>query len=214
MPRTDTRQGAGKAPSSEDRLRQVRSGDPAAFDSLFERNAEALLARIRRLLPAAIRRKVSVSDVLQETRITAYAKCSAFEGGGEAGFRSWLLRIAELKAREAVRRHAGTAKRAAGREITEGGRPALADLRAPGPSPSEVAIAAERRRAVERALGALPEDYRTILVLTRFEGLSLADAAARMGRSREAAKKLHGRAMASFAREMGAPSGDGIRGPS
>lgn len=214
MWRSGARRGGERGPSAEEGIRLLRSGDPAAFDSLFERNAEALLARIRRLLPAAVRRKVSVSDVLQETRITAYEKRAAFEEGGEAGFRGWLLRIAELKAREAFRHHAGTAKRAAGREIQANESTAFADLRAPGPSPSEVAMESERRQSVERALAALPEDYRTILVLTRFEGLSLADAATRMGRSREAAKKLHGRAMARFAREMGVPSVDGKRGSS
>jgi RNA polymerase sigma-70 factor, ECF subfamily len=214
MSGSDTRQDGVRGHSVEERIVLLRSGDPSAFESLFERNEEALLARIRRHLPAAIRRKVSVSDVLQETRITAFAKRAAFEGGGDAGFRSWLLRIAELKAREAFRHHAGTAKRAAGREVRGGDSNGMAALRAPGPSPSEAAMETERRLSVERALGALPEDYRTILVLTRFEGLSLADAAARMGRSREAAKKLHGRAMARFAREMGPPSGDGDRGQS
>jgi RNA polymerase sigma factor (sigma-70 family) len=46
-----------------------------------------------------------------------------------------------------------------------------------------------------RALGALPPDYREILRLVREEGLTLREAAQRMNRSREAAKKLYGRAL-------------------
>jgi RNA polymerase sigma-70 factor (ECF subfamily) len=65
-------------------------------------------------------------------------------------------------------------------------------------------MAAESRAAVRRALDALPPDYRSVLLLTRFEGLSLAEAAARMGRSREAAKKLHARALARLALLLGA----------
>jgi DNA-directed RNA polymerase specialized sigma24 family protein len=45
------------------------------------------------------------------------------------------------------------------------------------------------------ALDALSEDHRTILRLVQFDGLTLGAAAERMGRSREAAKKLYGRAL-------------------
>ena len=42
---------------------------------------------------------------------------------------------------------------------------------------------------------ALPPDYRTILRLVKEEGLTMRAAGERMGRSREAAKKLYGRAL-------------------
>ena len=51
-------------------------------------------------------------------------------------------------------------------------------------------------------MAALPADYREILRLCREEGLTLREAAERMGRSREAAKKLYGRALVRFSTEL------------
>ena len=50
----------------------------------------------------------------------------------------------------------------------------------------------------EKALEQLPPDYREVLRLCREEDASLREVGERMGRSREAAKKLHGRAMVQF----------------
>ena len=190
----------GRDLPDEDLWRRVRAGDASAFGTLFDRNLGALEARVRRMLPTPVRRRVSVSDVVQETRVTAFARYREFEPRHDGAFRAWLLAIAERKSLEALRRHGGTAKRAAGREVTRGDRPDTANLPGRGRTPSQEAIAKEDRETVRRALDALPEDYREVLRLTRLRGLTLAEAADRMGRSREAVKKLHGRAMLRLAR--------------
>ena len=61
----------------------------------------------------------------------------------------------------------------------------------------------------ERALRQLPPDYQEILRLVREEDLTLRDCGARMGRSREAAKKLYGRALSSFTEMFERLQGDG-----
>jgi RNA polymerase sigma-70 factor (ECF subfamily) len=200
--------GNGNGLTDEALIRKFREEkDERAFETLFERHAADLEARIRHVLPPAVRRRVSVADVLQEARITAFARCPEFEPRVEGGPRGWLLRIAELKARAAFRRHAGTAKRAAGREVPHGGRRNTSSFAALGPSPSEAASAREQRDAALRALEALPPDYREVLRLTRMEGLSLAEAAELMGRTREAVKKLSGRAMVRFTSVFEAQNG-------
>ncbi len=172
--------------------------EPPAVAARFELHRPALEGRIRRLIPARLRRKVSVADVLQETRIVAFARSAEFEGSGDGALRAWLLAIATNKAREARRRHLA-ARRNAAREVSqEGSRPPESPV-SPGRSPSEDASAAESAEIVRRALARLPPDYAEVLRLTRLEGLTLAEAAVRMGRSREAVKKLAGRALARFA---------------
>ena len=47
-------------------------------------------------------------------------------------------------------------------------------------------------------MASLPPDYREVLRLAREEDLSLREVAERMGRSREAIKKLYGRALLRF----------------
>ncbi|MHC4932514.1 MAG: sigma-70 family RNA polymerase sigma factor [Planctomycetota bacterium] len=192
----DERRDRIAAESDQDLVLRVRNGDEEAFRVLFDRHLGALRERLGRWLPTRLQRKVSESDVLQEARLVAYQRLSDFiEKGSDGSFRNWLLRIVELKVREAVRKHAQAAKRAVGREVTRGQRPDSAQFPAPHPSPSEVAVASELREQIGRALGALPPDYREILRLVREEGLTLREAAQRMNRSREAAKKLYGRAL-------------------
>lgn len=188
---------------------RARSGDDSAWAALFELVEPTVRARVAARLPAALRRKVGVDDVLQEARLVAFRRFAEFEDRGDGAFEAWFARIAELKLRELVRRFLGTAKRAGTKEVSRGGRPDTAAFAAHGPSPSEGASDGESRRRTLRALDALSEDHRTILRLVQFEGLTLALAADRMGRSREAAKKLYGRALTKLgeALDVRRPSG-------
>jgi RNA polymerase sigma-70 factor (ECF subfamily) len=179
-------------------LARARDGDEDAFAALFERHAGALTGRIRHGLPARLTRKVSVADVLQEVRITAYERLADFEPRTEGAVRAWLLRIAEHKIGNVLKRYLGAAKRAARAEVTRGQRPDTVNARGREPSPSQVAMAGEKARLVREKLALLPEAYRTVLELVFEEQLSLREAAERMGRSRDAAKKLYGRALARF----------------
>lgn len=187
------------APEREtDLMQRFRNGDEEAFRVLFERHAGILKQRIDRWLPARLRRRLAVSDVLQETRIVAFSRREDFEIRGENAFRNWLLGIVEMKMREALRVHAGAAKRAVHHEVTRGQRLDTAHFHGRGPSPSQVSIAAETEEVARRAMAELPEDYREVLRLTREEGLTLGEAAERMGRSPEAVRKLCGRAICRF----------------
>lgn len=181
-----------------DLVERARAGDGEAFEALFARYEPALRARIRRWLPSNVGRKLSASDLLQETRIVAFRRCGEFEHREGATFGQWLDRIARLKLREALKRYVKADKRDVRREITRGARPDTAYLEARAPTPSEVAIAAETAARVRDAFDRLPEHYQKVLRLVREERLPLRDVAERMGRSREAVKKLYGRALSRF----------------
>jgi RNA polymerase sigma-70 factor (ECF subfamily) len=184
-------------------LERIRAGDEDAFRALFERHLPELSARIDRWLPARVRRKVSVSDVLQEAQIVAFRRLPEFvDRGREDGVRRWLLRVARLKVRAAVQRYATTAKRAVGREVTRGDRAATAEFAGREPTPSQMAVASETEDMARRALAALPEDYRAVLHLTMEAQLPPREVAALMGRSPEAVRKLYGRAVTRFTAEF------------
>lgn len=194
-----------------DLIEAVRLGDEHAFQALCARYRGLLLHRVRRWLDGAIQRKVSVQDVLQEAYVVAFDRLGEFDDRGDGAFGAWLAQIAEFKAREAVRRHAGTAKRRLGREVSAapGAEPAVAHDDAP--TPSEVAIGREQQSAARAALKALPEDYRHVLTLVQVNGLPLADAAALLGRSYEATKKLYGRALSRYAEVLAVERRQGPR---
>jgi RNA polymerase sigma-70 factor (ECF subfamily) len=180
--------------SDESLVARAKEGDEDAFGALVDRHLGLLHARIARALPDHLSRRLSVADILQETRIAAFAGLETFDVSKGAP-RGWLLGIARHKALQAVREHDATKKRGAHREVTKGERADTGQFRGRGPSPSEAAVTAERAERVRRALDSLPEDYREVLRLSQEEGLSLGEAAERMGRSREATKKLYGRAL-------------------
>jgi RNA polymerase sigma-70 factor (ECF subfamily) len=184
------------APSDEVLAERARAGDEDAFRLLFERHEGALQARVARRLQGIVRRKIGASDVLQETYLGAFRNLHEFKPRGEGSFEAWLFQILEHKLNDVLRRHVGSAKRGVGREITRGRRPDSAEVPAHDRSPSEGAAMAELARRVQEAMAVLPEHYRTILTFVQQEGLTLAEAGARMGRSRDAASKLYGRALA------------------
>ena len=189
---------AGEAHSDATLVERVRGGDEEAFALLFDRYADAVGGRVEGWLPPQVRRKHSVADVLQEARIIAFQRFAEFEYRGPGSFRNWLLRIAQLKTGTAVKHYGGTAKRAVWREVSRGARKDTAAFAGSGPTPSELAIASELEELARKAMGMLPADDREVLLLVREEGLSLREAAKRMGRSYEAVKKLHGRALYKF----------------
>ena len=196
---------AGSDPSDEALFRRFQEGDQASLQLLFERCGKRLQGLVDRQLPNRLRRRVSVADVLQEARLAVVQRCLDFEDRGPGSFRKWLFGIVGNKVRETLRHHAGTKKRATDREVSRGMRPDTAQFTAKGPSPSEVAVASELAERIRAAMDALPDDYREVLRLTREEGLSLREAAEGMGRSREATKKLYGRAFCRFKEIFHAP---------
>ena len=177
---------------------RAREGDERAFEALFERYMARIRRGIAHALPGAVRRKISISDVIQEARIVAMRRVGDFEDRGPGSFEAWLSKIVEVKIHEAVRKYKGPAKRDIAREVDDGSTSRARNLPARGPTPSEVLVQKEDHAAAQRALANLPEDYREILLLTRAQGLTIREAAERMGRSLDAAKKLSARALARF----------------
>lgn len=188
----------GRMPADEALVARVRAGDEAAFQELFERHAPALRARIRRQLPAALRRKVSESDVIQVAYAGAFRNLASFEDRGEGAFQRWLGQIVDHKVKDVLRRYVGRAKRSIEKEVSRPDRPATRDVAARQPSPSQHAMAAELARKVRDCMRKLPDDYRRILRLVQDDGLSLREAGRRMGRSAEACEKLYGRALSQL----------------
>jgi len=198
----DDRAAPSNGEDGADLVARFRQGDESAFRELYLRYEGLLLRRVERLLPGRLSRKVAVSDVLQESALVAFTRRGDLLHTDERAFRSWLLGIVEYKVRETVRRHEGAAKRSALREVTHGARHRTDAVAARQASPSEAAVGAEVRAIAGEALAALPADYREVLRLAQEEHLGLRDAAARMGRSHEAVKKLYGRALARFREEF------------
>ena len=182
----------------ESLIRRFRDGDEEAFQELFEAQEDLLRARINPRMATALKRKVSVQDVLQETRIAAFENRSRFDGRTSTDFRRWILGIVERKIRQVLGSYLGTGKREVGREGSRAQREDTAQAVGAEPSPSEEAISGELARLAKQALEMLSAEQREVIRLFREEGLPLAEVAKRLGRSYEATKKLRQRALFEY----------------
>ncbi len=67
---------------------------------------------------------------------------------------------------------------------------------------SRVAMSEEERAKLRAAMDELAEEHRAVLRLVHEDGLRIADVAAVMGRTTDAARMLYGRAVAALAARM------------
>jgi RNA polymerase sigma-70 factor (ECF subfamily) len=123
--------------------RVLSRGDESAFRELYRRHSPVLFRLAVRLLGGS---DPDAGDVLQEAWCRAFERLRRFSGG--SSLRTWLAGVVVNCSREHIR------ARAQSRSLPSAG---LARTPA-GPSP-------ERGMDVRRALDALPEGFREVLVL-------------------------------------------------
>ena len=143
---------------------RVRGGDVAAFEPLVEKYRQ----RVYRLAYNVLRNQEDAWDVAQESFIKAYKALPSFRG--QSAFYTWLFRIVMNVAHDKARQR-GAAGRAFGTErVTE--EEWERTMPDPGEEPDAAAARAEQRARITRALDALPEHHRAIIMLSDLEGLS------------------------------------------
>lgn len=178
LPHTD--QGVAALDSRQESalIAAAQAGDQRAFARLAERHSP----RLCRVLVRITGDPETAHDALQDALIRAWQNIARFEG--RSSFFTWLTRIGINEAYRTVKRIDTT---------TLPLDDALVE-RIPGwgSQPDEVFESREFLSAVAAALGRLPQDYRTAVVLRDIEGLSTVEAAATLGIEEGALKsRLH-----------------------
>jgi RNA polymerase sigma-70 factor (ECF subfamily) len=140
---------------------RVLAGDEPAFRRLYQRHTPRLYQLALRLVGGDT---TEAEDVVQDTWVKATEKLDAFRW--ESAFGTWLGAIGINVARETARRR-GRRREVAWDEQVE--PPAAAPL--------------ERLEPVdlERAIAALPDGYRTVLILHDVEGYTHEEIGAQLG---------------------------------
>lgn len=138
-----------------------RSGDVEAFTALVKRYEVRVYNLAYRLLSNAD----DAADVAQEAFMAAYESIGRFRA--ESSFYTWLYRIAVNKALTYRR------SRSSRLDAATGGQETLAfDTAADGsPGPSRRVEDMERDEMVQSMIAALPDDFRSVVVLKDIEGL-------------------------------------------
>ncbi len=174
--------------SLEQALRSaVLRGDERAWAALYERAFDGVYAYVA----ARLRRDPErVAETLQDAWLVAGRRIADFEPA-RAPFGAWMCGVADFVLRNRVRKDARRSRREI--SVTDAGADPAAR---PAPLP-------ENRDRIERAAAAvagLPPAYGAVLIAKYRDGLSVAEIAAREGRSPKAAESLLGRAREAFRR--------------
>jgi RNA polymerase sigma factor (sigma-70 family) len=142
----------------------ARTREPARLGEVFDACADDLFAVALHLC----RDRAAAEDVVQGTFLVAMERAARWDP--RRPLRPWLLGILHREARRARR---------CARRTVDDARVALPTE----PSPPQRALAAEAARAVEGALGELPQPYRAVVELHVVHALAPATIAARLQRS-------------------------------
>ncbi|MET0389040.1 MAG: RNA polymerase sigma factor [Polyangiales bacterium] len=145
---------------------------PASFAQIYAEHADFVWRNARRLgVPVS-----SAEDVLQDVFITVQRRRADFDG--RVPMRSWIFGILVHVVQHYRRTYQRKDARCVSLDLDVVGD--RADD-ASGSSPHEQAEKAERVRLLEKLLGQLDEDKRTLLVLSELEGWTLREIAEHMG---------------------------------
>ncbi len=160
--------------SDDEVVRRVVAGERELFELLVRRYNQ----RVYRAVRAVLRNADDTEDVMQQAYVSAYRALHQFEG--RSSFATWLTKIA---LREAAARNRKT--------VSHEENP-MNEFPEPGPDPETRAVAADLMQHVEAEVAALPETYRSVLLLREVEGLSTEETAACLDLSIDAVKtRLH-----------------------
>jgi RNA polymerase sigma-70 factor, ECF subfamily len=147
-------------------LARAREGDLDAFNDLVVVYQDLLYALVVRMVPD----RDQASDAVQEAFFSAYRNMEGFRGGS---VRSWLSRIAINAAMDAQR----LKKRRPADPYPELEDDTWQPPADPSADPVTTSLAAERHRALNRALAQITDDQRTAIVLYDVEGYDYAEIA-------------------------------------
>ena len=186
--------GVSSFTSTFDLVERFRAGDETAFSQLFAAYRPRLAVLIRYKLSDRLRQRVEVDDLLQEVFLAAAKDIGGFTYRSPGSFMSWLSRIADHLIADEARSQARQKRNAELVRFRSVGNPGGPEPVDPT-TPSRIFTQNESIENLLARLDALPPDYRQAILLAKVQGLSSAEMATQMGRSREAVAVLLHRAL-------------------
>jgi RNA polymerase sigma-70 factor, ECF subfamily len=132
----------------EQLVNAARLGDRAAFSALFARYCSLVYAYAY----ARLLNREDAEDLVQDAFIRAYLSLDRLRGPG--AWPSWLMQIVRNLCNDALRRKRVRRIEPIDPEWLDG-----------GPSPEMLVVTQERRRELNAAVAALPEQYRVPLLM-------------------------------------------------
>ena len=152
-------------------VERAQSGDREALNEAFAYARIELERWIALRCGPALRSRLDIEDIVQETLSAAWRGLSRFEYRESGAFSRWLRVIADNRIRDAGA-YFKAQRRSAARE-----KQLEQSLSASSTSPSGAMMRDEERERLLVAMASLSDTHRDVIRLIRIEGLSYAEAA-------------------------------------
>ena len=176
-------------------VERFKCGDTEAFGLLFRKYQRRLAVLVHYKLGAQLSASLEVDDVLQEVFLAASRDIEKFNYLSPGSFMAWLSRIADhvivdqARFYQRKKRHAQEMVRF--RSESNPGGPDPLDSN----TPSRIFSRQEDVKKLLERMDALPEDYRRVILLAKFEGLTTQEIAEKLERPKEGVAVLLHRAV-------------------
>lgn len=187
------------AAETEELLLNAREGQRDAVEQLMERHRQSLERMVRGRLNRAVARRVDVSDVVQETLLTASKRMAEYVRDPRMPFHAWLRQIARDRLADVYRRQLAD-KRSVANEQSVGGEgsdfvPPAALVLDAELTPAEAMLRQEFAERFNAAVETLSEADREIIFMRHSEQLTNSETAELLGLSQPAAAMRYLRAL-------------------
>jgi RNA polymerase sigma-70 factor (ECF subfamily) len=179
-------------------VERFKNGETQAFSLIFSKYRRRLAVLVHYKMSAELRAAVEVDDILQEVFLKAAQDMGNFTYQSPGSLMAWLSRISEHVIVDAVRhehrtkRHAEEMLRFRSESNPAGPEPVNRE------TPSQVFLRAESIEILLKKLDALPTEYREMILLAKFEGLTTKEISERAKKSRESVALTLHRALKRF----------------
>jgi RNA polymerase sigma-70 factor (ECF subfamily) len=178
--------------NDEEAVSRVLQGETGLFEIIMRRYNQ----RLFRVARAILRNDSEAEDVVQDAYVRAYQHLSQF--AGKSTFSTWLTRIAIHEAL-ARRRRSGRWEELEAVQKNQDNAPILKSSIL---DPEAQTAQAQARQLLQAAIEALPDDYRTVVIMRDVEEMDVRETAASLEVSEASVKTRLHRAHAMLRREL------------
>lgn len=170
--------GINRPPRGSRRGEPNKASSGMSRDDDFERLALQHLDAAFTLAYWLLRSEADAEDAVQDAMLRAFRSFDTFSG---AAFKPWLLAIVRNCAYRALARRRRSANVISLDHAIEHGGAGSLDVRDEAPTPEQHLLRGDDKELIEKALAALSESFREVLVLREIEELSYKEIASIVG---------------------------------